>query len=268
MSREEIITNYLYDKEINNYLDYQKEVSKIAYKLSVKDQRKILPISTIDKNKVLIISDTHYGSEYENYKYIDLVYEYAIKHNINFILHAGDFMQGTVKPVISSCQLVEDQILYVLNNYPYDESIKNYILIGNHDYFLFRKDDSIISYFDERKDLEFLGYRKIYLNWCNNLISLSHCLKKQKIDVPRLETLIKFVGHRHELHIENNTIYLPTLSDDIKYYENNYDNYPAFIEAIVDDEVLSVYNHNIKENKIKRKKLVYERVINERVKVE
>ena len=137
MSREEIITSYLYDKKINNYLDYQKEVSKIAYKLSVKDQRKVLPISIIDKNKVIIISDTHYGSEYENYKYIDLVYNYAIKNNINFILHAGDFMQGTVKPVISSCQLVEDQIIHVLDNYPYEESIKNYILIGNHDYFIF-----------------------------------------------------------------------------------------------------------------------------------
>ena len=268
MSREELISNYLQDKVICNNLDYQKEVSKIAYKLYMQDQRKILPITNIDSNRVLLISDTHFGSEYENYKYIDLVYEYAIKNNIKHILHAGDFMQGTVKPVISSCQIVEDQILYVLNNYPYDESIKNHILIGNHDYFIFRKDDDIISYFDERKDLEFLGYRKVYLNWCNNLISLYHNLRKSKIDVPRLETLIKFVGHRHELHIENNTIYLPTLSDDIKYYENNYDNYPAFVEAIIEDDILNVFNYNIIDNKVNDKKLVFERKINERVKVE
>ena len=268
MSREELISSYLKDKYISNYLDYQKEISKVAYKMPIKDQRKVLPITYIGDNRVLIISDTHFGSEYENYKYIDLVYDYAINNGINYILHTGDFMQGTVKPVISSCQIVEDQILYVLNNYPYDENIKNYILIGNHDYYIFRKDDNIITYFDERKDLDFLGYRKVYVNWCNNLISLSHELRKTKIDVPRLETLIKFVGHRHELHIENNTIYTPTLSDDIKYYENNYDNYPSFLEATIDDEVLNVYNYPIIDNKINSKKLVFERKINERVKVE
>ena len=265
MTREELIFEYLGKKTINNNLDYQKEVSKIAYKLPMEEQRRLLPITNINDNKIIIISDTHYGSEHENYKYIDLVYNYAINNGINYILHAGDFMQGTVKPVLPSCQIMEKQILYVLNNFPYDHSIKNYILIGNHDYFVFKKDDNIISYFDERNDIEFLGYRKVYINWCNYLISLSHELKKIKVDVPRLESLIKFVGHRHELHIENNTIYVPTLSDDIKYYDNNYDNNPAFLEAELSEDNLNIYNNIIIDNKVKNKKLVFERKTNERV---
>ena len=268
MTREELINIYIKDKDISNYVNYQKEVSKIAYKLNKEGKRKMLPITYINSNEVLIISDTHFGSEKENYKYIDLVYDYAINNNINNILHTGDFMQGTIKPVISSCQIIENQILYVLDNYPYDKSINNYILIGNHDYFIFRKDENIIYYFAERKDLNFLGYRKVYLNWNNNLISLSHELKKHKIDVPRLETLVCFVGHRHELHIENNTIYVPTLSDDIKYYDNNFDNCPGFLKACIDDDNLNVYKYDINNNEISNKKLVLERKINERVKVQ
>ena len=268
MTRDELLKKYFDNYVFLNNLDYQKQISKIAYCLNTEDQKKILPIIKVDDDKVILISDTHLGSLNENYHYIDLVYNFAIENNINVILHAGDFMQGTVKPVLSSCQIIENQINYVINNYPMDKSIKNYVLIGNHDYFVFRKSDNIISHFSERNDIEFLGYKKVYINWHNYLISLSHYLSKYKIDVPRIETLLKFAGHRHELYFDGSTIHLPTLSDDIKYYGNNYNNYPGFIYAKINDEITSVYNLNIINNTIKYKKLILEKKLNERVKVE
>lgn len=51
----------------------------------------------INENKILIISDTHNGSIYENIKYIDDTFDFAAKEGIKTILHGGDILEAQVK---------------------------------------------------------------------------------------------------------------------------------------------------------------------------
>ena len=248
--------NYMY---LNNYLSHK------LLKLDKEELKKSLPIRSITSNKVIAISDTHFGSTYENYNYIDLVYDYAIKNNIKVILHAGDFFQGTPKPLKKEAVDLKNQINLVINNYPYSKEIINYILLGNHDYFLIKKDLNLYDITTKRNDLDILGLRKVYLNFNNTIISMSHHIDNVGESIPRVETLIRLCGHRHELMIDNSSIYLPTLSDDIKYYGYN-NNYPGFLVLYLDNK-LYVEHNIIDNNNVTSKKLILERNISERVKI-
>lgn len=262
-----IINRELKEKyTVNNNIDYQKVINKIAYKLSLEEQKIILPVSKINSNKIIIISDTHFGSTYDNYSYLDTVYNYAINNNITDILHGGDLTQGTPKPVNKNCIDLCKQVKNVIDFYPYDKNIKNYILLGNHDNNIYNNKNNILTMFDERKDLELLGIVKIYLNWYNYLISISHYIKNHNLDILRIEPLINFAGHRHDLKIKDNTLFLPTLSDDLKYYGNN-ENYPAFLHAEIIDNKLFIYKYDFINSKEVNKKLVLEKDTNERVRL-
>ncbi len=250
--------------EVQNRLIY-KYGGRFNYKLKKSNTIIPMPVSKISEDKLLIISDTHLGSTNENYYYLDLLYNYAINNNINTIIHGGDLMQGTVKPLLKDCQDMYNQAKKVINLYPYDDNIKNFILFGNHDFYVFRKTDGLEDLFLDRKDMKILGIKKCYLNWNNYLISISHHLPKCDFELQRYETLIKFCGHRHELHKKDNTIYLPTLSNDIKYYGR--ENYPGFLEGIIDNNELIINNFIIKDNKIDSKKLYLKKELNERVKL-
>ena len=269
MEKEQLILLKKYiNKEIDNNLTYQSLLNDLAASIPDSDLRRLIPLKKIKEDKIIVISDTHYGSKLEDYNYINLVYNYAINNNIFKILHAGDFLQGTIRP--NKSKNMEEQISVVLKNYPYDKYIQNYILLGNHDYIALRKDINLLNYFNERKDLEILGFKKVYINWQNNLISLSHNLKKYKETIPRVGTIVKFCGHRHELFIKekdnNSKIYLPTLSNDIKYYESD-KNYPGFVESFIIDNILYVRNLIIKDNIVKPKGLVLSKKIDERMKL-
>lgn len=269
MEKEQLILLKKYiDKKIDNNLTYQSLLNELASSIPDSDLKILIALKKINDNKIIVISDTHYGSKLEDYNYINLVYNYAINNNIFKILHAGDLLQGTIRPTKSAN--MQEQIESVLKNYPYDKYIQNYILLGNHDYIALRKDINLLSLFNQRKDLEILGFKKVYINWQNNLIALSHNLKKYKEEIPRIGTIVKFCGHRHELFIKekdnNSKIYLPTLSNDIKYYEAP-KNYPGFVECYIIDNILYVRNLIIKDNIIKPKGLVLEKKIDERLKL-
>lgn len=262
--RDELIENYFGDEEINDYFDYQYALYKIAFKLSLREQHALFPLAEIDDNKVILISDTHFGSVYQNYEYIDLVYEYAAKHGYKYILHGGDLFQGDVPPVINEGENVSKQVHRLVSYYPYDKNITTYILLGNHDHFIYRNFENSYNIIKTRSDLNILGIRYAYINWMNNLISIQHYVKKRKckIDFPRIETLVKFHGHRHELNVIDSHIFLPTLSNDLKDYGKL--NYPGFLTGFIDNDKVYINSHVFNDKKIKDAGLVLEKKINER----
>ena len=266
--RKELINNYFGNDDIKDYFDYQKHLSKIAFKLSLEEQLALFPFLKIDDNKLIVISDTYYGSVYENYDYINMLYEFAIKNNYKNILHGGDFIQGDIPPTNEGLEKISSQTLGVINNYPYDHNIKNYILLGNHDHLIYKNMESSLSMLSLRNDFNLLGIRYAYINWYNHLISISHQVKKRKykLDFPRAESLVNFHGHRHELHIIESHVFLPTLSDDIKRYDQR-PNYPGFLTSEIDGEELNINSYIIEDNKIVNKGLVLKRNSNERVKI-
>lgn len=208
-------------------------------------------------SKIIIISDTHIGSIYENREYLDYVYEYAQKHNIKTILHGGDLLQGPYKNVKNKYRDMSNQIYHLLDIYPYDSSITNKIILGNHDFHIFDKDKSLLDLIN-RPDLNILGVRKSFLDWQGNLISISHKCTKYKIIIPNIPTLINFAGHAHKFAIhEKKGILIPTLSDDVKF-----DSPPGFLVATLTEDGLLVelisFTKNMPEPQLVLKKSLNE----------
>ena len=108
---------------------------------------------------MVLISDLHLGSLYDCIDLLKEIYDFCLKNNIHIIINAGDLIDGFMglpeKRVYG-----EEQIEYLLKNYPFDPSILNFITLGNHDedYFLKTHQDISKILKSKRHDLVCLGY--------------------------------------------------------------------------------------------------------------
>lgn len=174
-----------------------------------------------DKDTFIVISDTHFGSLFENMSYLDKVYEYASKHNIKDIVLTGDLIEGTYDNYgrcPSKYKSYLSQIEHVLNDYCYDKNITNHILLGNHDLHSFVSDkDDISSYLKARNDFHILGYKIAYLRYKYDYITLKHDIPKVKNIITNNATYLNLSGHSHQyrcLYDKRFTyVKMPTLSD-------------------------------------------------------
>ncbi len=212
---------------------------------------------TIKENKILIISDTHIGSEYENISYLDMVYEFAIKNNITKIIHGGDLLQSTMKHVKQEYIDPEKQFKHFMSVYPYDRNITNYVTLGNHDLSILDKFEKGINIFKPRKDIKILGFKRTYINWNDTTISILHECPKYQLEIPNLQTIVNLHGHRHNIKVsDTGSIHIPTLSDNVMSYGNNDNPYPGFLVAYIDKNNLYI-EHYIIKSKIKNKGIVF-----------
>lgn len=171
--------------------------------------------------KFIVISDTHFGSVFENIEYLDYVYEYASKNDINYILHAGDLIEGSYDD-FGRCKeeykTIDSQVEHVLKDYSYDKNIKNMILLANHDvYSIYHYGVDIVPLLSEREDFQILGYRCAYIKVNDKYISLKHEISRLKNNLKDYLTLIDFIGHSHQYRCNynktNTRVRVPTLSD-------------------------------------------------------
>ena len=171
--------------------------------------------------KFLVISDTHFGSKYENFDYLKMVYEYASKNSIKYIFHCGDFFEGTYansrrcKP---KYRTVDSQVEHVLKEYCYDDNIENIILLGNHDAFpIISSKVDVRDLLSERDDFNVLGYRSAYIKINDEYISLKHEISRLMNEVEDKTVLLNFFGHSHQYKCYYDGKYAifraPTLSD-------------------------------------------------------
>lgn len=133
-----------------------------------------LSTQNFEGEKIIVISDTHLGSELDDIEYLSLVYDYAKYNNITIIIHGGDLFQSNRRPVKKLYREPDKQIEYVVNNYPKNKSINNYILFGNHDYHLLSKNDNYLKILESRGDITSLGFKRAYFTWNKYLMSISH----------------------------------------------------------------------------------------------
>ena len=160
-------------------------------------------ILDVDDNfKFIVISDTHFGSKYENFDYLKEVYDYALSHGIKYIFHAGDLIEGSYanyRRCKRKYMNIGAQINHVIEDYPYDESVTNIMLLGNHDSF-----PIVVSGFDvsdslkERKDFVITGYRTSYIKTKEEYISLKHEISRLLNEVEDSTVLLNFFGHSHQ----------------------------------------------------------------------
>lgn len=213
----------------------------------------------IDDSKILIISDTHYGSIYENLNYTYDVFNFAKVNGIHTILHGGDIIDANVNPKRGYNPI--KQANYFINVYPLDNNIKTYALLGNHDYLAITKYEEIRDIFSSRNDITVLGFKKSYLNWCKNIISLQHEIEKYKLNLPTCADLLSFRGHSHFYHIKEmkngkcEKIYIPPMCDDPVFYLSNPNpedgiGKPGFLTAEIDGNNIVVIYYSFASKKI------------------
>ena len=174
-----------------------------------------------DKLDFIVISDTHIGSRFENFDYLKRVYDYALSHGVKYIFHAGDLIEGCYSNY-SRCKRkymsISSQVNHIIEDYPYDRSIKNIIILGNHDAFPIVVDNyDIADTLSNRDDFMLTGYRSSYLRLRDEYISLKHDISRMLNVVGDATVLLNFFGHSHQYRCLFDGKYaifrVPTLAD-------------------------------------------------------
>ena len=85
--------------------------------------------------RVIVLSDAHIGNSLQRLDVLDEVYNYCIKNNIHTIFNCGDLLNGLLEKSwgIVIKKDYEKQINMFLKSYPFDPSIINFSILGNHD---------------------------------------------------------------------------------------------------------------------------------------
>lgn len=175
----------------------------------------------------IVISDIHFGSKYEIEGIMDRIYNYCISNGIHIILFGGDLVDGTLGNV-KRIDNIDEQLAYIMKKYPFDKSIINFGVLGNHDYSIFKANSRDISllFSNYRHDIVPLGYYIGKLNIGNDLLtfchgSKRHYLSKKKNDVITSNDIasrkVVLLGHLHNSfsivnYASNTLIKLPSLS--------------------------------------------------------
>lgn len=86
-----------------------------------------------------IVSDTHLGHQSEGLKELNKAYDYFKQLGIDTVLHIGDVTDGWYQNRPTSIFEqhsvgFQNQLNYVVENYPKRKGIKTYFITGNHDY--------------------------------------------------------------------------------------------------------------------------------------
>jgi len=86
-----------------------------------------------------IVSDTHLGHNSEGLKELNMAYDYFKELGIETVLHIGDVTDGWYQHRPTSIFEqhsvgFQNQLNYVVKNYPKKDGIKTYFITGNHDF--------------------------------------------------------------------------------------------------------------------------------------
>lgn len=197
----------------------------------------LMAFDTILEDKVLILSDTHLGSIYENIEYLNMAYQYAKEQDIHVAFHTGDLIQSTFRNVQNQYQDEKKQLKHVQRDYPFLD-MKNYILLGNHDYNTLKKDPYYYELLNEREDFYLMGFKRAYISWQNHLFSMYHTIKKYQVSIPNIENTLNLKGHSHKLSCKKiKSIDIPTLSNDLLYHGKEK---PGFLIGMIHSGMLQI----------------------------
>ena len=176
-------------------------------------------ITDINQNelKVLLISDLHFGNEYERIDLINKAFEYCVKNGINTILCGGDFIDGSFSKEKQKITNLYSQAEYFIKNYPSDKNILTFGVAGDHDLSAFY--DGSVNLIEicnnYRHDIIIGGYNNALLNIKNDKLHLFHHTNNGKIYTYNAPIILH--GHSHNFNINTNddvlNVTIPTLSN-------------------------------------------------------
>lgn len=113
---------------------------------------------------IMVISDSHMGSIYEQTAYLDFLYKEAKKRGIQTVYHIGDITDGhyTNRPIqLYSLTAIgfDAQVKNIVDHYPHEDGITTYFILGNHDETHIKNGGANvgIAIARERSDMKYLG---------------------------------------------------------------------------------------------------------------
>lgn len=183
------------------------------------------PTDVIERNwagdrviKFGLVSDAHLNSKYQQLSHLNSFYDLCVEEGIKNVYNAGDLVEGTYLHRAGHIYEIfnhsaDDQVDYVIENYPSREGITTYFITGNHDhthlknggYDIGRRIDM------ERDDMIYLGINEAKIQLTPNCrmdmvhpqdgssYALSYALQKS-IEAMPVDDLpqIYIVGHHHK----------------------------------------------------------------------
>lgn len=157
-------------------------------------------VDLITKNNseidIVVISDLHFGSICERRDLLDKLYDYCVKNGIHIIIVSGDLVNGNINSTVNSKD-VEEHINYFIKTYPFDKSIVNFCVLGDHDFSASKesKKSFITSLNNYRHDIVSLGYYLGKINVQDDFIVINHG-KKENYPGNRVVSDIKNEYHK------------------------------------------------------------------------
>lgn len=243
---------------LDYYVLYSILYSKRKYAEYIYDN---LCQTKLDDKKLLVISDTHYGSVYENLRYTYEAFNFAKGKGIRIVLHGGDIIESAIH-AREGFNVIK-QAEYFINKYPSDKDMVTHAILGNHDYLAIILEEVVREILDSRDDINILGFKKSFFDWYGNVISLRHEIEGYKLDLPPRADFLCFRGHSHFYHIrdvqkngKNERIYIPSLSDDPishvgvrpQFKAKDTIAKPGFLTAELTDDSIVVSNYTFNNN--------------------
>lgn len=117
------------------------------------------------KTKILVISDTWYGSVFSQPSIVNQVYRIAAKSGCSMAFHLGDISVGRYPKddeegrasIFAHGFVAQGEV--VVNSYPIVEGMNTYFITGEHDHKLLKDEGIDIGNYisDSRKDMIYLG---------------------------------------------------------------------------------------------------------------
>lgn len=201
------------------YSDGSIKYNKITKlkKLNENVNKTIITDNQENNMKFLLISDLHFGNEFENLGLIDRAYNYCIKNGINIILCGGDFIDGSFSKSPQKITDLYDQIEYFIKNYPQDKNILTFGVAGDHDFSTLKRAslDIIEICNNRRHDIIIGGYNNAEINIKNDKIHLFHNILGGRMHSAQAPIILCGHLHKYMTQQKNNSLYitLPTLSN-------------------------------------------------------
>ena len=207
----------LYGKDI----DIVSEGDTLVFKKNVS---KLIPTNKLEidspqltHNRICVISDTHFGNNYNQLHLVNEIYKEAYNRGIKTVLHVGDVVDGnyTNRPESPRLQFLhgyDEQAGYVVDMYPRIDGITTYYILGSHDETHYKNGQATIDKWISRcrRDMVYLGQDsgeikidkvKIVLDHPGGGSAQSRSYKPQKrIEIleSHLKPKLLLIGHYHK----------------------------------------------------------------------
>lgn len=183
-----------------------------------------------DEINAFLISDLHLGTKEERLDLLNLVYDNAIKRGVHIIINGGDLINGLTSERKNICQTHLEQCEYFIEKHPYDDSILNVCVLGNHDVKGLNEQGINLARILEnyRQDFAIAGIENGKIIAKNDCIYMYHPLSCDTNKTPIKKLVL--VGHSHQYKVkiidDNVSVYIPALSN---YVPANKGIIPSFL---------------------------------------